>query len=451
LLFLRALWVINYHECKWFGQINLIKAVYRIKLPVKDSVVLSAALKVLCTFTTLKRLLQMKEVYIISAVRTPIGSFGGALKDITATQLGAVAIKGAVQKAGIAPELVQDVLMGSVIQANLGQAPARQAAKFAGLPNEVNCTTVNKVCASGMKAIAQAAQSILLGDADIVIAGGMESMSNVPFYVDTMRWGNKYGNATLIDGLAKDGLTDVYDGKAMGNAADLCAATCGITREEQDAFAIESYQRSQAAWESGKFDNEIVPVELPQRKGDPVLFAKDEEPYNVKFDKIPGLKPAFAKEGTVTAANASTMNDGAAALVLMSKEKAEELGLKPIAKILAYADAEQAPEWFTTSPALAVPKAVAKAGLTMDDISYWELNEAFAVVGIENSRRMKLDATKVNVHGGAVSIGHPLGCSGARIIVTLINVLKANNAKYGAAGICNGGGGASAMVIENMG
>ncbi len=392
----------------------------------------------------------MKEVYIISAVRTPIGSFGGSLKDISATQLGAAAIKGALQKAGIAPELVQDVLMGSVIQANLGQAPARQAAKFAGLPNEVNCTTVNKVCASGMKAIAQAAQSILLGDADIVVAGGMESMSNVPFYTDSMRWGNKYGNATLIDGLAKDGLTDVYDGKAMGNAADMCAATCGVTREEQDAFAVESYKRSQAAWEAGKFANEIVPVEIPQRKGDPVLIAKDEEPWNVKFEKIPDLRPAFAKDGTVTAANASTMNDGAAALVLMSKEKADELGLKPIARVLAYADAEQAPEWFTTSPALAVPKAVAKAGLTMEDISFWELNEAFAVVGIENSRRMKLDPAKVNVHGGAVSIGHPLGCSGARIIVTLINVLKANNARYGAAGICNGGGGASAMVIENV-
>ena len=392
----------------------------------------------------------MKEVYIIAAVRTPIGSFGGALKDIPATELGATAIKGALQKAGIGPELVQDLLMGCVIQANLGQAPARQAAKFAGLPNEVNCTTVNKVCASGMKAIAQAAQSILLGDADVVIAGGMESMSNVPFYTPNMRWGNKYGNTTLIDGLAKDGLTDVYDGKAMGNAADMCAATCRVSREEQDAFAVESYQRSQAAWQAGKFDNEIVPVAIPQRKGDPVLFARDEEPWNVKFDKIPELRPAFAKDGTVTAANASTMNDGAAALVLMSKEKATELGLKPIAKILAYADAEQAPEWFTTSPALAVPKAVAKAGLTMEDISYWELNEAFAVVGIENSRRLKLDPAKVNVHGGAVSVGHPLGCSGARIVVTLINVLKANNARYGAAGICNGGGGASAMVIESM-
>jgi acetyl-CoA C-acetyltransferase len=393
----------------------------------------------------------MKEVYIISAVRTPIGSFGGSLKDISATRLGSIAIKGAIHKAGIKQAQVQDVLMGCVIQANLGQAPARQAARFAGLPDEVNCTTVNKVCASGMKAISQSAQSIMLGDADIVVAGGMESMSNVPFYAETMRWGNKYGNSVLIDGLAKDGLTDVYDGKAMGNAAELCAKECGISREDQDKFAVESYKRSQAAWEKGLFANEVIPVEIPQRKGDPLVFAKDEEPYNVKFDKIPTLNPAFQKEGTVTAANASTMNDGAAALVLMSKEKADELGLKPIAKILSYADAEQAPEWFTTTPALAVPKAVAKAGLQMSDINYWELNEAFAVVGIENTKRMKLDPSKVNVHGGAVSIGHPLGASGARIIVTLINVLKANKAKYGAAGICNGGGGASAMVIENIG
>lgn len=392
----------------------------------------------------------MKEVYIIAAVRTPIGSFGGSLKDFSATQLGAIAIKGAIEKAGIKPEQVNDVLMGCVLQANLGQAPARQAAKFAGLPDEVNCTTINKVCASGMKAIAQAAQSILLGDAEIVVAGGMESMSNVPFYADKMRWGNKYGNVSLIDGLAKDGLTDVYDGKAMGNAAELCASTCKVTREEQDAFAVESYKRSQAAVNGGKFDAEIVPVPIPQKKGDPVLFAKDEEPFNVKFDKIPELKGAFVKDGTVTAANASTMNDGAAALVLVSKTKADELGLKPIAKIVGYADAEQAPEWFTTTPALAVPKAVAKAGIKMDDISYWELNEAFAVVGIENSRRMQLDPAKVNVNGGAVSIGHPLGCSGARIIVTLINILKQNKAKYGAAGICNGGGGASAMVIENV-
>jgi len=392
----------------------------------------------------------MKEVYIISAVRTPIGSFGGSLKSLSATQLGAAAIKGALSKAGIQPQLVQDVLMGCVIQANLGQAPARQAAKFAGLPNEVNCTTVNKVCASGMKAIAQAAQSILLGDADIVVAGGMESMSNIPFYADSVRWGNKYGNTSLIDGLAKDGLTDVYDGKVMGLAGELCARECGIPREEQDAFAISSYKRSQAAWEKGLFADEVVPVEIPQRKGDPVIFSKDEEPYNVKFDKIASLAPAFDKNGSVTAANASTLNDGAAALVLMSKEKADAMGLKPIAKILSYADAEQTPEWFTTTPSIAVPKAVAKAGLQMSDIEYWELNEAFAVVGIENSRRMKLDPAKVNVHGGAVSIGHPLGASGARIIVTLINVLKANKARYGAAGICNGGGGASAMVIENV-
>jgi acetyl-CoA C-acetyltransferase len=392
----------------------------------------------------------MKEVVIVSAVRTPMGSFGGSLKSLSATQLGAIAIKGAIAKAGIKPEQVQDVLMGCVLQANLGQAPARQAAKFAGLPNEVNCTTVNKVCASGMKAISQAAQSIALGDAEIVVAGGMESMSNVPFYADSMRWGNKYGNVSMIDGLAKDGLTDVYDGKAMGNAAELCAKECNVSREAQDAFAIESYKRSQAAWEKGLFANEVVPVEIPQRKGDPVVFAKDEEPYNVKFDKIPTLSPAFQKDGTVTAANASTMNDGAAALVLMSADKAKELRLKPIAVIKGYADAEQAPEWFTTTPSLAVPKAVSKAGLKMEDIQYWELNEAFSVVGIENSKRMKLDSAKVNVHGGAVSMGHPLGCSGARIIVTLINVLKANNGKYGAAGICNGGGGASAMVIENV-
>jgi acetyl-CoA C-acetyltransferase len=377
-----------------------------------------------------------------------MGSFGGSLKDLSATQLGAIAIKGAIDKAGIAPEEVQDVLMGCVLQANVGQAPARQAAKLAGLPNEVNCTTVNKVCASGMKAIAQAAQSIILGDADVVIAGGMESMSNVPYYADKMRWGNKYGNVSFIDGLAKDGLTDVYDGQAMGMAAELCASTCGISRADQDAFAIESYTRSQAAWQAQKFDQEIVPVPIPQRKGEPIVFAKDEEPFNVKFDKIATLNPAFKKDGTVTAANASTMNDGAAALLLMSKEKAAALGLKPIAKIVGYADAEQAPEWFTTTPSLAVPKAVAKAGLTMQDISYWELNEAFSVVGIENTKRLQLDPATVNVHGGAVSLGHPLGCSGARIIVTLINVLRLNNAKYGAAGICNGGGGASAMVIE---
>ncbi|MBK5273178.1 MAG: acetyl-CoA C-acyltransferase, partial [Bacteroidia bacterium] len=349
----------------------------------------------------------MKEVYIISAVRTPIGSFGGALKNLSATQLGAIAIKGALEKAGVKPEQVQDVLMGCVLQANLGQAPARQAAKFAGLPNEVNCTTINKVCASGMKSIAIAAQCILLDDADIVVAGGMESMSNVPYYSPLLRWGNKYGDVTLIDGVAKDGLTDVYDGKAMGNAAELCAGACGISRADQDAFAIESYKRSQAAWADGKFANEVLLVEIPQRKGDHIVISKDEEPFNVKFEKIPSLNPVFQKDGTVTAANASTMNDGAAALVLMSKEKADELGLNPIAKILSYADAEQAPEWFTTTPSIAVPKAVAKAKLQMSDIEYWELNEAFAVVGIENTKRMKLDPTKVNVHGGAVSIGHP--------------------------------------------
>ena len=387
---------------------------------------------------------------MLSAVRTPIGSFGGALKDLSATQLGAIAIKGALEKAGIKGEMVNDVLMGCVLQANLGQAPARQASKLAGLPDHVNCTTINKVCASGMKALASAAQSIALGDAEIVVAGGMESMSNVPYYVPNLRWGNKYGSTSLVDGLAHDGLTDVYKNYAMGNAAELCASECGISREAQDEFAIESYKRSQSAVNNGKFNNEIVPVTIPQRKGEPIVFSSDEEPFNVKFDKIHDLKPAFQKDGTVTAANASTMNDGAAALVLVSKEKAEELGLRPIARIVSFADAEQAPEWFTTSPALAVPKAVEKAGLTMMDIDFWELNEAFAVVGIENTRRMKLDPAKVNVHGGAVSLGHPLGASGARIIVTLINVLKENAARYGGAGICNGGGGASAMVIERL-
>jgi len=389
-----------------------------------------------------------KTVYIVSAVRTPTGSFGGSLKDFTATQLGAIAIKAAVERAGIEPIHVQEVIMGCVIQANLGQAPARQASKFAGLPDSVICTTINKVCASGMKAIMQGAQSILLGDADVIVAGGMESMSNVPYYNPNMRWGNKYGNVSLIDGLAKDGLTDVYHNYAMGNSAELCAKEYNISREEQDAFAIQSYQRSQAAWNKGSFDAEVVPVSIPQRKGDPILFNKDEEAFNVKFDKIPELKPAFIKEGTVTAANASTMNDGAAALVLMSKEKADAMGLKPLAIIRSYADAEQAPEWFTTTPSLAVPKAVQKAGLQMSDIDFIELNEAFSVVGIINTQKMKLDPAKVNVHGGAVSIGHALGCSGARIVVTLIHVLKQNAGKIGAAGICNGGGGASAMVIE---
>jgi acetyl-CoA C-acetyltransferase len=390
----------------------------------------------------------MKEVYIVSAVRTPMGSFGGSLASLSATKLGAVAIKGALERINLAPTEVQDVLMGSVLQANLGQAPARQAAKFAGLPDSVQCTTVNKVCASGMKAIMQGAQSIMLGDADVVVAGGMESMSNVPFYSDSLRWGNKYGNATLIDGLAKDGLTDVYHNYAMGNAADMCAKECNISREDQDNFAIESYKRSATAWAAGKFNDEIVPVEIVGRKGDVVVFKEDEEYKSVNFDKIPQLKPVFSKEGTVTAANASTMNDGAAAVVLMSKEKMESLGLKPLAKIISYADAEQAPEWFTTTPSLALPKAVAKAGKQMSDLEFVELNEAFSVVGIVNMQKMGLDAAKVNVNGGAVSLGHPLGCSGARIIVSLIHILKQNNAKLGGAGICNGGGGASAMLIE---
>ena len=389
-----------------------------------------------------------KEVYIVSAVRTPIGSFGGTLKDISATKLGAVAIKGAVEKVGINVSDIDEVYMGCVLQANLGQAPARQAAIFAGLPEDVCCTTVNKVCASGMKAIVNGAQSILLGDSDIVVAGGMENMSSAPFYAPAVRWGNKYGNSNLVDGMAKDGLTDVYKDYAMGNAAELCARECNISREQQDEFAIESYKRSQAAVNEGKFKAEIVPVEIPQRKGDPVLFENDEEPFNVKFDKMAGLKSPFEKGGSVTAANASTINDGAAAVVLMSKEKADELGIKPIAKILSYADAEQAPEWFTTTPSLAVPKAIKKAGLEITDVDYFELNEAFSVVGIVNTQKMNLDSAKVNVHGGAVALGHPLGCSGARIIVTLINVLKQNNGKIGAAGICNGGGGASAMVIE---
>jgi len=389
-----------------------------------------------------------RTVYIVSAVRTPIGSFGGTLKDFSATQLGSIAIKAALERAGLQPLQIQEVLMGCVLQANLGQAPARQAAIMAGLPDSVICTTVNKVCASGMKAITQGAQSIMLGDADIIVAGGMENMSNVPYYVPNMRWGNKYGNVNLIDGLAKDGLTDVYKNYAMGNAAELCARECNISRKEQDAFAIESYKRSQRAWENCKFKDEVVPVEIPQRKDAPLKFEKDEEPFNVKFDKIPELKPVFEKEGTVTAANASTMNDGAAAVVLMSAAKADELGIKPLAVIHSYADAEQAPEWFTTTPSLAVPKALAKGGLQMSEVDFVELNEAFSVVGIANIQKMNLDPAKVNVNGGAVSLGHPLGASGARIIVTLINVLKQNGGKIGAAGICNGGGGASAMVIE---
>lgn len=392
----------------------------------------------------------MKEVVIVAAVRTPLGSFGGALKSMTAPQLGAVAIKGLLSKTNLEPSLVTDVFMGCVLQANLGQAPARQAAKLAGLADEVNCTTINKVCASGMKAISMGVQHILLGDAEVVVAGGMESMSNIPFYIDSMRWGNKYGNSTLIDGLAKDGLTDVYDGKAMGVAAEHCASECGISREMQDAFAIESYKRSQQAWNSGFFKEEVVPVEIPQRKGDPIFISTDEEPFSVKFDKIPNLAPAFKKDGTVTAANASTMNDGAAAVLLMTKDKALSLGLKPLSYIRGYADAEQAPLWFTTSPSVALPVALQKAGLKKEDINFWELNEAFSVVGIENAKRLGIDSSILNVNGGAVSLGHPLGCSGARIIVTLAHILSQRNARYGAAGICNGGGGASAMVIEQF-
>ena len=391
-----------------------------------------------------------REVFIVAAVRTPIGSFGGSLKNLTATQLGAVAIKGALDKIHLDINLVDEVYMGSVIQAGLGQAPARQAAKLAGLPDKVICTTINKVCASGMKSIALAAQNILLGDADIVVAGGMESMSNVPFYNMQQRWGNKYGDTTLLDGLAKDGLLDVYDQVAMGNFADLCATEHQISREAQDEFAIGSYTKSQDAIEKGLFVNEIIPVIIPQRKCDPITIHKDEEPFNVKFDKIASLNPAFSKTGTVTAANASTMNDGAAALVLMSGEKMKALGLTPLAKITSYADAAHDPKWFTTAPSLALPKALLKANLTSNDISFFEFNEAFSVVGLVNTKLLNLDPTKVNIRGGAVSLGHPLGCSGARIIVTLTHILQDHQAKYGAAAICNGGGGASAMIIERI-
>ncbi|HIA35399.1 MAG TPA: acetyl-CoA C-acyltransferase [Flavobacteriales bacterium] len=390
----------------------------------------------------------MREVVIISAVRTPMGSFGGCLASLSATQLGAAAIKEAVSRAGISAESVQEVFMGNVLQAGEGQAPARQAAIFAGLSNNVPCTTVNKVCASGMKSITLAAQTIQCGDNDIVIAGGMESMSNVPYYLPKARTGYRLGDGLVLDGLVLDGLTDVYNKYHMGNAAELCASECNISREDQDKFAIQSYERSANSWENGKFKEEVVPVEVPQRRGDPILVDEDEEYTNVKIDKIPQLKPVFQKDGTVTAANASTINDGAAALVLMSREKATELGLKPLASIKGYADAAKAPEWFTTAPSEALPKAVEKAGLSLNDIEYFELNEAFSVVGLVNVREMKLDPEKVNVNGGAVSLGHPLGCSGARIVVTLISVLSQNDAKLGAAGICNGGGGASAIVIE---
>jgi len=379
-----------------------------------------------------------REVVIVSAVRTPIGSFGGSLAEVSATELGATAIKAAVERAGIKPELVNEVIMGSVLQANLGQAPARQASKAAGLPNEVACTTVNKVCASGMKAIMMATQDILLGDAEIVVAGGMESMSRTPYYLEKARYGYRFGDGALIDGISKDGLMNVYDQQAMGVCADLCATENKISREEQDAFAIESYTRSANAWKAGKFSDEVVPVTVKTRKGD-IVVSEDEEFKNVNFDKLKALKGVFTKDGTVTAGNASTINDGAAALVLMSADKAKELGLTPLAKVVGYADAEQAPEWFTTTPAKAVPIAVEKAGLKMSDIQYVELNEAFSVVGIANTKMLNLDPSKVNVNGGAVSLGHPLGCSGARIVVTLLNVLKQNKAKYGAAGICNDG------------
>ena len=389
----------------------------------------------------------MKEVVIVSAVRTPIGSFLGTLSDIPATKLGAIAIKGALEKIKLDPGLVDEVFMGNVVQAGTGQAPAKQAALFAGLPDSIPCTTVNKVCASGMKSIAFAVQAIQCGDADIVVAGGMENMSQIPHYLHG-RKGQKFGNIEMEDGLLKDGLVNVYDGKHMGTCGDACAEKYEFSRKEQDDFAIQSYQKSAAAWSSGKFRNEIVPVSIPQRKGDPVLIDEDEEYKNIILEKVPALRPAFSKEGTVTAANASTLNDGAAALVIMSRDKADELQIKPIAVIKGYADASQEPEWFTTAPAKAIPKALKKAGIKADEVDFYELNEAFSVVGLANIKLLGLDPNKVNVHGGAVSLGHPLGCSGARIIVTLINVLLQNNGKIGAAGICNGGGGASAMVIS---
>ncbi|WP_282787178.1 acetyl-CoA C-acyltransferase [Flavobacterium croceum] len=388
-----------------------------------------------------------KKVVIVSAVRTPIGTFMGGLSSVSATKLGAAAIRGALNKIQLDPTLVDEVLMGNVVQAGEGQAPARQATLYAGLPNTVACTTVNKVCASGMKAIMQGTQAIMCGDAEIVVAGGMENMSQIPHYVH-LRNGVKFGPTSLIDGLQKDGLTDAYDNNAMGVCADMCAKEYNISREDQDNFAIQSYNRSATAWENGNFDAEIVPVEVPQRKGDPIIVAKDEEYTNVRLDKIPTLNAVFTKDGTVTAANASTINDGAAALVLMSEEKALELNLKPLAYIKSYADAAQEPQWFTTAPAKALPKALDKAGITIDDVDYFEFNEAFSVVGLANAKILGLSNDKVNVNGGAVSLGHPLGCSGARIVVTLINVLQQNNAKLGAAAICNGGGGASAIVIE---
>ena len=388
-----------------------------------------------------------REVVIVSAARTPIGSFLGALSTIPAPKLGAIAIKGALDKINLKPELVEEVLMGNVVQAGTGQAPARQAAIYAGIPNTVPCTTINKVCASGMKTVMQAAQSIALGDTNIVVAGGMENMSLIPHYLYA-RSATKFGPTTLIDGMQKDGLVDAYDQNAMGVCADACATKYEFSREAQDAYAIQSYKRSSDAWETGKFNNEVVPVEVPQRRGEPIIVVKDEEYTNVRMDKIPQLRPAFTKDGTVTAANASTINDGAGAMILMSKEKAEELGLKPLATIKSYADAAQEPEWFTTAPAKALPKALDKAGVKIQDVDFFEFNEAFAIVGLANMKILGLTDKNVNVNGGAVSLGHPLGCSGVRILITLLNVLEQNNAKIGAAAICNGGGGASAMIIE---
>ncbi len=388
-----------------------------------------------------------KNIVIVSRARTPIGSFMGSLSSLSAPELGAIAIKGALDKINLDPSLVSEVLMGQVVQACAGQAPARQAAIGAGIPNSVPCTTVNKVCASGLKAVMQGAQAIAMGDAEIVVAGGMESMSNIPHYV-AMRQGQKFGPATLVDGLQKDGLVDVYAQQAMGVFAEQCATEYGCSREDQDDFAIASYERSTKAWDEGRFIDEVVPVSVPQRRGEPIVIREDEEYKNVQLDKIPSLRPAFVKDGTVTAANASTINDGAGAVVLMSEDKAVELGLKPLARIVSYADAAQAPEWFTTAPAKALPKALDKAGLSLTDIDYFELNEAFSVVGLANMKIMNLSPDKVNVNGGAVSLGHPLGCSGVRILITLISVLDQNQGRFGAAGICNGGGGASAMIIE---
>ena len=389
------------------------------------------------------------KIVIVAAARTPIGSFMGALSSVPAPHLGAAAIKGALHKINLDPNLVDEVFMGNVVQAGVGQAPARQAALFAGLSNDVVCTTVNKVCASGMKSIMMGAQAIMAGDAEIVVAGGMENMSSIPHYVH-MRNGVKFGPTTMMDGMQKDGLVDAYDNNAMGVAADLCASEYKISREEQDAFAIESYERSAKAWEAGKFDSEIVPVAVPQRKGDPIIVTKDEEFTNVKLDKIPSLNAVFTKDGTVTAANASTINDGAAAVILMSEDKAKAMGLTPLAYIKSYADAAQEPKWFTTAPAKAVNKALSKANLELSNVDYFEFNEAFAVVGLANAKILGLNTSNINVNGGAVSLGHPLGCSGARIVITLLNVLKQNNAKTGVAAICNGGGGASAIIIENI-